>query len=120
MSDFLVRVGFFGLLYDDNEHEKKREVDLEALGSEARNPAGARRRWHIGGLLVAAKVLSSSSAFSVLSFGAERSEQSVCSFHAVHSVKTLVASLASACSTMLEYPAFGRLTFSLDTAPDQA
>jgi NADH:ubiquinone oxidoreductase subunit B-like Fe-S oxidoreductase len=45
--------------------KKKSEVDLEALGSEARNPVGARRSWHIGGLMVAAKVLSSSSAFSV-------------------------------------------------------
>ena len=63
MSDFLVCVGFFGLLYDDNEHEKKREVDLEALGSEARNPVGARRSWHIGGLMVAAKVLSSRRIF---------------------------------------------------------
>jgi hypothetical protein len=57
--------GFIGLLYDDNEHEKKREVDLEALCREARNPVDARRSWHIGGLMVAAKVLSSSSAFSV-------------------------------------------------------
>ncbi len=55
--------GFIRLLYDDNEHEKKREVDLEALCREARNPVGARRSWHIGGLTLAAKVLSSRRIF---------------------------------------------------------